>query len=85
MIKGKFYLKHEKTSAAYIGIPVTLLRDCTHLGTADQIPTWRLYLSLERWIQTTMLNNSTMKPTVKVNQKRYIVIPVYCDTFSNFT
>ena len=55
------------------------------LGTADQIPTWRLYLSLERWIQTTMLNNSTMKPTVKVNQKRYIVIPVYCDTFFNFT
>ena len=55
------------------------------LGTADQIPTWRLYLSLERWIQTTMLNNSMMKPTVKVNQKRYIVIPVYCDTFSNFT
>ena len=30
MIKGKFYLKHEKTSAAYIGIPVTLLRNCTH-------------------------------------------------------
>lgn len=29
MIKGKFYLKHEKTSA-YIGIPVTLLRDCIH-------------------------------------------------------
>ena len=30
MIKGKFYLTHEKTRAAYIGIPVTLLRDCTH-------------------------------------------------------
>ena len=30
MIKGKFYLKHEKTSAAYIGIPVTLLCDCIH-------------------------------------------------------
>ena len=30
-----------------------------------------------------MLNNSTMKATVKMNQKRYVVIPVYCDTFSN--